>query len=206
MAVDLSTYKSILTNLFVRIHIPQYRTTPTGSYTDQYLYLTDRRTTYTLNGYDYTGLGRLVDISGTNSELRSSTDTLTITISGIPNSSISEIVNSKLKGSQVIVWRVLFDATTGTALSGQYDGDGNPPTRFRGFIDNYSLVEEWDSTARTSSNTIVITCASSIGVLENKISGRKTNPQSQKKFYPSDTCFDRVPTLKGATYDFGAPV
>ena len=206
MAVDLSTYKSILTNLFVRIYIPQYKAQAADAFSSQYLYLTDRRTSYTVNGQAYIGLGRLVDISGTNSELRSSTDTLTITISGIPNSSISEIVNSKLKGSQVIVWRVLFNAESGTALSGQYDDDGNPPTRFRGFIDNYSLVEEWDSDTRTSSNTIVITCASSIGVLENKISGRKTNPQSQKKLYPSDTCFDRVPTLKGATYDFGAPV
>jgi hypothetical protein len=185
MPVDLSTYKSIRTNLFVRILIPQYKAQAADAYSSQYLYLTDRRTSYTLNGQAYIGLGRLVDISGTNSELRSSTDTLTITISGIPNSSISEIVNSKIKGSQVIVWRVLFDATTGTALSTQYDDDGNPPTRFRGFIDNYSLVEEWDSDARTSSNTIVITCASSIGVLENKISGRKTNPQSQKKLYPN---------------------
>jgi hypothetical protein len=44
-----------------------------------------------------------------------------------------------------------------------------------------------------------------VNVLENKVAGRKTNPKSQKQFYPSDRSMDRVPTLKGATYNFGAP-
>jgi len=51
----------------------------------------------------------------------------------------------------------------------------------------------------------MLECSSSVGLLGQKISGRKTNPQSQNRFYPSDRSMDRVPTLKGTKFNFGAP-
>jgi hypothetical protein len=43
-------------------------------------------------------------------------------------------------------------------------------------------------------------------VLQNKTSGRLTNPVSNKKFFPTDTCMDRVPGLQGTSFNFGAPL
>ena len=99
------------------------------------------------------------------------------------------------------VYRGIFNASTGAFLSIA----GNPLGRYRGFVNNYSLTEEWDNATRTSSNTLSLICASTVDVLQNKISGRKTNPESMKKFYPTDVSFDRVPNLENATFDFGAP-
>jgi hypothetical protein len=50
-----------------------------------------------------------------------------------------------------------------------------------------------------------IICASVVDVLGKKTGGRKTNPESEKKFFPTDLAMDRVPTLENATFDFGAP-
>ena len=199
--MDLSSYGAIQSNLFVRIQVDEYRTTTSGSYSSMVLRFSDLNTSYTLNGESYVGTGALMSITSTSSEISAAGSELVITLSGIPNSSIFEIMNSKIKGCPVVVNRVLFNAETGSFLA----IEGNPLGRFSGFVNNYSLNEEFDNTTRTSSNTLVLTCSSNVSILENKIAGRKTNPQSQKNFYPSDISMNRVPNLVNAVYDFGAP-
>jgi len=199
--INLSGYGAIQSNLFIRIEVDYYKATAGSAATSQILTFSDRQESFTLDGDTYVGLGRLMGVTATSSELRSSSGEVTITISGIPNSSIYEIVNSRIKGCPVRITRVLFDPVTNTQLA----IEGNPLARFRGFVNNYSLQEDYDNVTRTSTNTIVLVCASALDVLSNKVAGRKTNPYSQKKFYPSDLSMDRVPTLENATFDFGAP-
>lgn len=201
MSLDLTSYASIQSNLFVRIQVDEYRNSPSGGYTEQVLTFSDMLTPYTINSEVYTGLGKLMSITSSKSELRVSSGELTITLSGIPNTAIAEIVNSKIKGAPVRVYRALFNSNTNQLLA----VSPNPLGRYRGFVNNYSLNEEYDSDARTASNTLVLVCASSVDVLQNKVAGRKTNPESQKRFYPSDLSMDRVPNLENATFDFGAP-
>jgi hypothetical protein len=197
----LIDYSSIQTNLFVRLQIDEYRTSSAGAYTSQVLRFSDSRINYTINSEVYTGLGNLLGVTNSSSEIRPSSGELTITISGIPNTSIDEIVNSRIKGSPVTVYRAFFDVTTGTFINFGSEAYG----RFFGFVNSYSLQEEYDIDARTATNTIILICNSSIDVLNNKTSGRRTNPNSEKSFYPNDLSMDRVPTLKNATFDFGAP-
>jgi hypothetical protein len=199
--IDLTSYPSIQSNLFVRIQVDEYRTSPTDEYEPQILKFSDRRGNFTINSEVYTGLGNLMSVSSSSSEIRVSEGELVITLAGVPNDSIYEIINSKIKGCPVRVYRALFNASTGTFLNIA----GNPLGRFRGFVNNYSLNEEYDVDSRTSSNTLVLTCNSSVSVLQNKIAGRKTNPSSQKTFYPGDVSMDRVPNLENAIFDFGAP-
>lgn len=185
----------------MRIQIDEYSTTEGGPYSAQVLRFSDLTFPYTINSESYTGLGKLMDITQSSSELRANGQEMTITIAGIPTASVSEIVNSKIKGAPVSIYRGLFNAETGAFLS----VSGNPLGRFQGFVNNYTLTEEFDSETRTSSTTISLTCTSVVNVLENKVAGRKTNPKSQKQFYSTDVSMDRVPTLKGATFNFGAP-
>jgi hypothetical protein len=199
--IDLSSYPSIQSNLFVRIAVDEYRTTPGGSFTSEVLRFSDRLGNYTLNSEVYVGAGALMGITATSSEIRTSGGEITISLSGIPNTSIAEIINSKIKGSRVDIYRAIFDSTSGQLLSIA----GNPLGRFKGYVTTFTLNEDFDNTTRTSSNTIVLNCSSIIDVLQNKISGRKTNPSSQKKFYSSDVSMDRVPNLANATFNFGAP-
>ena len=202
MPINLSAYNSVETGLFVRIQVDEYRTTSSGSYTSEVLKFSDYIRPITIDSESYTGLGRLLSISSSVSELTPSTGSLTISLSGIPNTSIAEIVNSKIKGSPIEVWRVFFNPTTGAQLS----ISGNPAGRFFGIVDNYSLDEEYDYDNRESSNRITMTCSSVITVLDNKVTGRRTNPVDQKFFYPSDLSMDRVPNLKDSYYNFGGPV
>jgi hypothetical protein len=197
----IADYTSIQSNLFVRIEIPEYSASSGDAYTEQVLRFSDLREPYTINDEEYIGTGNLMGITASTSELSASAAEMVITLSGIPNSSIAEIVNSKIKGCPVRIYRVIFDPTNGSFLN----IDNNPMVRYRGFVNSYGLTEDWDSETRTSSNTITIVCASSYDVLSDKTSGRKTNPSSQRSFYPNDSSMDRVPVLENATFDFGAP-
>lgn len=201
MSLDLTGYPAIQSNLFVRIQVDEYRTSPGAAYSPTVLTFSDMLIPYTINSEEYTGLGKLMSITSSSSELRVSGGELTITLSGIPNTAIAEIVNSKIKGSPVRIYRALFDANTNQLLS----VSPNPLGRYRGFVNNYSLNEDYDADSRTASNTLVLVCASSVDVLQNKIAGRKTNPESQKRYYPTDLSMDRVPALENSTFDFGAP-
>jgi len=201
MSIDLTSYTSIQSNLFVRIQIDEYRTSSSAPYTTQVLRFGDSVNGATIDSESYLGLGKLIGISNSRSELRVSSQELVITISGVPNVDLSEILYSKIKGAPVRIYRLFSNAETGTALAIA----GNPAVRYRGFVNNYSIDEEYDTETRTSSNTIALQCSSTVDVLQNKYSGRKTNPQSMQKFFSTDTSFDRVPTLENATFDFGAP-
>ena len=192
MAVDLSAFDSIQSNLFVRIDL---------SYTSEVLTFTDTRDTWDLNTgpgnslEEYVGLGELMGVTSTSSELRSTSREITITISGIPNTSITEIMNSRLKGSRCNIWRLIQDPITRNPLylSG----------RFNGIVTNYAINEEFDPVSRTASNTISIMCSGIVDVLANTTKGRRTNPQDQRYWVPNDAAFDRVPDLVGAYFDFG---
>lgn len=194
--LNLSGYRSIRTALFVRIQIDEYRVEPGDSFTSEVLLFSDHNSDYTINSEVYENLGNFINISSSKSELRATSDNLTITIAGIPIGSVKEIINSKIKSSPVTVYRGYFDNST-NALIGTIQG------KFKGIINNYSLIEELDFDTRSGTASIQLECTSNIEILGNKVSGRKTNPISMKKFYNTDSSFDRVPTLENTTFDFG---
>ena len=192
MSINLSSYKNIETGLFVSMVVPDYATL---KFSDQYREVT-------LNGDTYLPLGNLLGISDTNSELVNSSGEVTLTISGIPNTSISEIVNNKIKGSKIKVWRAFFDSTTKDLLN----ITGNPVGRFQGIVTNYSLEEDYSPGSSDMKNTILLVCTNNVAVLGNKISGRRTNYADHRALYPTDPSMDRVSKLATTNFNFGAPV
>lgn len=199
MAIDLSTYTSIGSALAVKLEVPKYRVESTDPFTSQVFRFTDNQFPLTIDSESYLALGNFVAITSTRSELRSSTAPITITIAGIPTNSIKEVVNSRIKGSKISIYRVVYDAITYQTLA----INGNPAGRFFGYVSNYTISEEYDVLSKTATNTIELICSSVQEVLENKLSGRKCNPNSMKSFYPTDISMDRVPNLAGANFDFG---
>lgn len=196
MSIDLSPYQSIQSALFIKITIYD----DVG--VDEILTFSDYFKALTLDGTNYTGLGQLLSVTETVSDLRAAPQELTITISGIPTTNLQDFLNKSIKGSEVSVMRGIFDPQTGILLSIA----GNPAGRFYGIVNNYSINEDYPEFGKDATNSISIICTSTIGTLDRKIAGRFTNPTSQKSFYPSDTSMDRVPNIAGTNLNFGAPV
>lgn len=188
MSIDLTPYPAIQTSLFCKLEIPDYDT----------FYFSDYYRPITLNGTTYTGIGKLLGITESYSELKVNQSEMTISISGIPNSSITDFINYKIKGSKIEVIRAIFDPTNGQLIN----TTGNPMGRFKGLVNNFSFSENWDG--QTASNTVTLMCSSIVGLVQNKISGRRTNDTDMKFYYPTDTSMDRVIALSNSSFNFGA--
>lgn len=192
MALDLSTYTSIQTNLFVRIDITGYSV----------LKFSDFNIPYTINSESYTALGQLLSITDTSSELRATPQDITIQISGIPSANISDFLDAshKVKGSPIKIYRAFFNPSTGQLLS----ISGNPAQKFQGIITNFDVSDDLSMGSQTGTLVLTLTAANIVEVLNNKTAGRRTNPVDQKQFYPTDISMDRVLALTNSNFNFGA--
>lgn len=190
MPLNLSSYTSITSHLFVRLDL---------SYINTVVRLSDRLSSTTINGETYAAAGNFLGITNTTSDLSNPGTEITISLAGIPNTAITDVINARLKGSKVRIWRAFFDTTTDQLIN----ISGNPAGRFTGYILNYAINEEYDIQNRTASNTITLICGTVIDILANTTKGRRTNPADMKRFYSTDLSMDRVPNLVGTEYDFG---
>ena len=191
MPIDLSSYRSVQTNLFVKIDVPGYAVL---AFSDYYKALT-------ISGINYQALGQLVSVTNSSSSLRASSEEITVTISGIPAGRVGEILDNKIKGSRVEIYRGFFNPTTGELLNIA----GNPAGKFKGVISNYSISDDLGEGDDTGTVAIVLSATSVIDLLNNKVTGRRTNPLDHKEFYPGDQSMDRVTALAKSNFNFGAP-
>lgn len=189
--IDLRNYRNLQTNMFVRLDIPGY----------QVLTFSDYHRSLSLNGTNYTGLGQLLSISDTASNLRAAPADIVVAISGIPSGRISEFLTYKIKGSAISILRAFSDSETGEILNIA----GNPVGKFQGIVSNYEITDDLDIGADTGTVTINISATSVVELLNNKISGRRTNPTDQLNLYPGDQSMNRVPNLAKSNFNFGAP-
>lgn len=204
MTYDLNSFSRVGTALLVTLEIDEYRVEPGDTPTSTTLRFCDQNRNIQIGAYNFLGTGQLLGITATRSELRASAGEVTITLSGIPNNRIKEIINSRLKGNRVQIHRIFYNPQNMGSLSGSIlstDMIG----RFFGVVTNYSIEEDFDIEGRSAGNTLSIICSSWLEVMSFRIKNRKTNPEDMKYFYPTDVSFDRVPKLVGANFDFGAP-
>ena len=196
MAIDLSGYDQVGAAMFVRLDIPGTGILRLSNY-HKPVSLTES------DGSDYTydQVGILLQIGDTMNELRASTNEVSVGLSGIPVSYAVGIQQVKLKGSQIDIRRVFMDPVTDEIL----DIAGNPVIAFRGVVNNYGFSEQFNQFSDSSSIAINVSCSSIVDVLENKLAGRRTNKEDMRKFYPSDTSFDRVTEIAGRAFNFGRP-
>jgi len=189
--IDLNGYQAIQTAQFCRVDVPGYAV----------LRFSDFQLPYIISGETYQPLGKLLSMSSTTSNLRAVSGDMSITISGIPNSSIAEFLDNRIRGSEVSIYRGLFSAATGQALA----ITGNPFGRFQGIVSNYLVEEQFSSQDQTATSTITMQCTSVQELLSNRIAGRATNGADQTRFYPTDQSMDRVISLTRSNLNWGAP-
>lgn len=146
----------------------------------------------TINGTTYTPLGGLLAIGIQQKDLRVTSADTSISLSGIDGNNMSIVLGTKIRGSEIEIIRGFYNNNYVLA---------NTANRFAGIVTSYNITENRE--ANDDTFVITISCSSYKTVLENKVSGRKTNPESWKEFYPSDTSMNQVASLSDQAFDFG---
>jgi hypothetical protein len=184
--IDLSSYSSIASAMFVKIVFP-----------DVTFLTSDFNRPITIGTDTYTGLGQMLTITDSQSELKATEYGITIGISGIPTENVNYALTERVKGADVYVLRAIFDPTTGQLLN----VPNNPIGKFQGIVNNYSIDETWKDQDSTISISLI--CASRVGQLDMKVAGRRTNEQDMRNYFPGDASMDRVGAIANAKLDFG---
>ena len=152
----------------------------------------------TYNTNTYTELGSFLQISEFPEDIRTTNGDISITLSGIPSEQnyLSLILTTKIKGGTVNVYRGFYNTTTHELDTSEVY------KRFSGIITNFAIQEDFTA-GKTLQNTVTVTCASINTLLENRITGQRTNPDDRVRLYPNDQVFARVPELYNISFDFG---
>lgn len=155
----------------------------------------------TVNGITFSNLGALLNVGDIQRDIKATSDDMTISLTGIDPANIGIILGNEIKGSLVEVWRGFFDSSNQIITT--------PTTqffkRYQGIINSVSITEDFNIEARTRIATCSISCSSMRRVLENRLSGVKTNQSNWQFIYPNDTSMNRVSEISNTYFDFGAP-
>ena len=155
----------------------------------------------TVGGITFNNLGALLNVGDVQRDMRSTSDDMTIALTGIDPANVGIILSNDIKGSLVEVWRGFFDANNQIITT--------PTTqffkRYQGIINSVSITEDFNSELRTRIATCSIACSSMRRILENRLGGVKTNQSSWQFLYPGDTSMNRVATIANTYFDFGKP-
>jgi len=155
----------------------------------------------TVSGITFANLGALLSVGDVQRDIKATSDDMTIQLTGIDPANIGIILGNDIKGSLVEVWRGFFDANNQIITT--------PTTqffkRYQGIISGVSITEDFNSELRQRIATCSIACSSMRRVLENRLSGVKTNKSNWQFIYSGDTSMNRVSEISNTYFDFGAP-
>ena len=152
----------------------------------------------TYNTNTYTELGSFLQVSDFQEDIRTTNGDISLTLGGIPSEQnyLSLILTTPVKGGNISVYRGFYNTTTHELDTSQVY------KRFQGVITNCAIQEDFQP-GQTLTNSVTVTCASINSLLENRISGQRTNPQDRARLFANDRVFDRVPELFNISFDFG---
>jgi len=155
----------------------------------------------TVNGITFANLGALLNVGDVQRDIKATSDDMTIQLTGIDPVNIGIILGNEIKGSLVEVWRGFLDSNNQIITS--------PTTqffkRYQGIINSVSITEDFNTELRQRIATCSIACSSMRRILENRLSGIKTNKSSWQSFYPNDVSMNRVAEISNTYFDFGKP-
>jgi hypothetical protein len=155
----------------------------------------------TVGGITFANLGALLSVGDVQRDIKATSDDMTIALTGIDPTNVGIILGNDIKGSLVEVWRGFFDSNNQIITT--------PTTqffkRYQGIINSVSITEDFNSEARTRIATCSISCSSMRRILENRLSGVKTNKNNWQFIYAGDTSMNRVSEISNQYFDFGSP-
>ena len=148
----------------------------------------------------FSGVGQLVQVGNATRDIKSTANETSFTLVGIDTALLGWVLGQEIKGSKIEAWHGFFDTTGQLITTG---GTGGLYKFFTGYINSFSISEEWMEEVRMFVGVISVNASSIQLVLQNRPAGRYTNDSSWQFFSPGDTSMNRVSFITTINYQFG---
>lgn len=177
---------------FVRV------TTPTDVY--RFATTPSALTIPAVDSQPFDALGALVKVGDAQRDIKSTANETSFTLVGIDTAVLGWVLGQNVKGSQIEAWHGFFNTNGELITTG---GTGGLYQFFNGYINSFSISEQWMEEIRQYVGLISVNASSIQIILKNRIGGRYTNDSSWQFFNPGDTSMDRVAFITNISYYFG---
>lgn len=148
----------------------------------------------------FDALGALVKVGDVQRDIKSTANETAITLVGINTAELGWVLSNKIKGSLVEMWHGFFDTDNQLITTG---GTGGLYKFFTGYVNSFTISEQWFEEARMYYGVITVTASSIQIILQNRTAGRYTNNNSWQFFNATDTSMNRVSVIQNINYFFG---
>lgn len=148
----------------------------------------------------FSAVGALVKVGSAQRDIKSTANETTVTLIGIDTALLGWVLGQEIKGSMIEMWHGFFNTDGELITSG---GAGGLYKFFTGYINSFSITEQWNDDIRTYMGVITVSASSIQLILQNRIAGRYTNDNSWQFFNPGDTSMNRVAFASTINYRFG---
>jgi hypothetical protein len=142
----------------------------------------------------------LMKVGDTQRDIKSTANETTFTLVGIDTAMLGWVLGNQIKGSQIEAWKGFFNTDGALITTG---GTGGLYQFFNGYINSFSIQEEWMEELRQFVGVISVAASSIQLILKNRTAGRYTNDNNWQFFAPNDTSMNRVPFITNINYNFG---
>lgn len=153
-----------------------------------------------IDSQPFDALSGLIAIGDTQRDIKSTANETTITLVGIDQAWLSWVLSQEIKGAQIEMWHGFFDENGALITTG---GTGGLYKFFTGYINSFSISEQWMEEIREMVGTITVAASSIQIILQNRTAGRYTNNNAWQFFNAGDTSMDRISAIETLNYFFG---
>ena len=102
----------------------------------------------------FTALGSLVQVGQASRDIKSTANETSVTLVGIDTTMLALVLASDIKGSQIEIWHGFFNSNGELLTTG---GVGGLYQFFNGYINSFSISEEWVESARGYVGIVTVT-------------------------------------------------
>ena len=148
----------------------------------------------------FSAVSVLMKVGDTQRDIKSTANETTFTLVGIDTAMLGWVLGNQIKGSQIEAWKGFFNTDGALITTG---GTGGLYQFFNGYINSFSIQEEWMEELRQFVGVISVAASSIQLILKNRTAGRYTNDNNWQFFAPNDTSMNRVPFITNINYNFG---
>ena len=153
-----------------------------------------------VDSQSFDALGALVKIGDAQRDIKSTANETSFTLVGIDTALLGWVLGQNVKGSQIEAWHGFFNTNGELITTG---GTGGLYQFFNGYINSFSISEQWMEEIRQYIGIITVNASSIQIILKNRIAGRYTNDSSWQFYNTGDTSMNRVAFITNISYYFG---
>ena len=148
----------------------------------------------------FNAVGTLIKCGDAQRDIKSTANETSFTLVGIDTAMLGWVLGQNVKGCQIEAWHGFFNTEGELITTG---GVGGLYQFFNGFINSFTISEQWMEEARSFVGVITVSASAIQVILQNRTAGRYTNNNAWQFFNAGDTSMDRVAFITNINYLFG---